>query len=503
MKHYQRGLLVGRFQPFHNGHLYLIRHALKRVNSLIIGIGSANIYDENNPLHYEERKAIIEKVIKEEKIFHLIDSIIAVNDYYDDNLWYEYIVKKIGKINVVVGNNEWTNRIFESRKHSILRVGYYKRYLYEGEKIRRLIKEKKNWQNRLPDYLRPITKKYLYHLAHLKYRFDHVGVAGTFDHFHAGHQKLIDRAFEIGKKVSIDVSTEDLYKHKLLPEVIESFAKRKKAISTYLKAKKIGRRADFFPLSDIYGRARTDGTLEALVVSRETYGNAIKVNKMREELRLPQLKIVIVPPVLGNDGQIISSNRIRKGEIDREGNNYFDIFADKKQLILPEKMRQELRKPLGKVIKGKENELKKTAKKTLQLFNQLKRPMVVAVGDIIAMSLEKIGLIPDVKIIDYRSRRQEIQPGPASKGRTPKNNPGTVTYEAVVAINYAINNYLKSHKKQTVVIKGEEDLLALPAILFTPLGSIVLYGQIDLGVIAVQVEEKKKKDILEILQKFT
>ena len=53
-----------------------------------------------------------------------------------------------------------------------------------------------------------------------------------------------------------------------------------------------------------------------------------------------------------------------------------------------------------------------------------------------------------------------------------------------------------------MIVKGEEDLLALPAILFAPLNSVVLYGQIDLGVVMVEVTEEKKKGVEEILKKF-
>ena len=46
-------LIVGRFQPFHKGHLFLIKKALEKANKIIIGIGSANIIDENNPIDFE------------------------------------------------------------------------------------------------------------------------------------------------------------------------------------------------------------------------------------------------------------------------------------------------------------------------------------------------------------------------------------------------------------------------------------------------------------------
>lgn len=127
--------------------------------------------------------------------------------------------------------------------------------------------------------------------------------------------------------------------------------------------------------------------------------------------------------------------------------------------------------------------------------------MVIAVGDIIANSLEKTGFTPDVKIIDYRSRRQAIK-RPKKLGKTYVNNPGTISKESVNAIKKAIDSSLKTNKRQTVIIDGEEDLLALPAILLAPLGSVVLYGQIDLGIVFVRVFEETKSKITSIIKKF-
>ena len=64
MKKYKIALIVGRFQPFHNGHLFLFKKALSMADKIIFGIGSASIYDENNPLSYEQRKQMINTVVK-------------------------------------------------------------------------------------------------------------------------------------------------------------------------------------------------------------------------------------------------------------------------------------------------------------------------------------------------------------------------------------------------------------------------------------------------------
>lgn len=499
MTNYKKGLLIGRFQPFHKGHLYLLRHVQKKIEKIVIGIGSANVFDEDNPFTYEDRKRMIEKVIKEEKLDSFVEKIIPLIDIYDDELWFKNSLKNSGDIDVVIGNNEWPNRIFETRGYKIWRVGFFKRYLYEGEKIRELIRQKKQWFDRVPENIVTSIQSILKIRKKIPYRFQHIALGGTFDHFHKGHEVLIDTALKYGNDISIGITKPKLYKEKDFNGAIEFFDERKKSVFAYLKKNKSLKRITFFPLSDIYGSTKNDGTIEAIVISKSTYPNAIKINRLRAEKKLPELKIICIKDVKGNDGELISSERIRKGEIDRNGFNYLTVF--KKNLILPEYLRNELRKPLGKVIRGDDLHTTQIASQIVQLIKRLYIPIIIAVGDIIANSLEEVGFIPDVKIIDYRSRRKQISLAGSRLGGI-SNKPGTISKESVNAIQKAVHAFSEISLKQTVVINGEEDLLALPAILLAPLGSIVLYGQIDLGVVMVVVTEKKKKKIEKLLKKF-
>jgi uncharacterized protein (UPF0218 family)/phosphopantetheine adenylyltransferase len=376
-------------------------------------------------------------------------------------------------------------------------------------------------------------------------KYHYLVFAGTFDHFHLGHQKLLDLAFSLSQKVAIGITTKKLYQDKFLSQTIESFLVRKKAVEDYLKNKKWLRRAVFFPLSDIYGPAKTDKSFEAILVSKKSFRNSVKVNQVRKVRNLPELKIIIAPNILSDDGKIITSERIRGGEIDREGNSYQLSVgighcpvrtSEENKLILPEYLRPELRRPIGKVIAGEENKLEKTAKKALQYINIMKSTVVISVGDVITNSLLKIGFEPEIKIVDFRVRRKPII-NPKSKILNPKqilnykskiinskqnifefrnsnlfgalnlgfrilNKPGTVSAEAINASKSALSNYFKTGTKQLIIIDGEEDLTALPAILLSPLGSVVLYGQMDLGVVVVSVTEEKKREVKEILRKF-
>jgi nicotinamide-nucleotide adenylyltransferase len=161
-KKYAVGLIIGRFQPFHNGHLYLLREALKIADKIIIGIGSSNIIDTDNPWTFEERKKIVEEVLKIENLQDLVIKIIDIRDVPDDSEWLEIANERAGKCNVIIGNNEWVNGIYEKSGTPAVRINLFKRFLHEGTKIRKLMRENKKWEDRVPVYVaRQLSKNTL------------------------------------------------------------------------------------------------------------------------------------------------------------------------------------------------------------------------------------------------------------------------------------------------------------------------------------------------------
>ena len=152
--HHKIGIIIGRFQPFHRGHLYLIKQALKQVDSIVIAVGSANINDEKNPFTFNERKKHIGTSLKRNKLFENIVKIVPIDDYPDDDdFWLEQLKKKTGAFDVSFGNNEWVNGILESRGVKVIRIPFHKRHIYEGVKIREEMKRSKNPEEVLKKYL--------------------------------------------------------------------------------------------------------------------------------------------------------------------------------------------------------------------------------------------------------------------------------------------------------------------------------------------------------------
>jgi cytidyltransferase-like protein len=150
-----------------------------------------------------------------------------------------------------------------------------------------------------------------------KYR--EVAVGGTFDVLHRGHKALLAKAFEVGKKVVIGLSSDEFVTKMGKPHITANFTERKKDLSSYLAEMGLIDRAEIVPLKDPYGLTIKGQGLEALVVSKETAKTASSINEARQKAGIPPLEIVAVDMVQAENYTPISTTRIRSGEIDRNG----------------------------------------------------------------------------------------------------------------------------------------------------------------------------------------
>lgn len=146
-----------------------------------------------------------------------------------------------------------------------------------------------------------------------------VAVGGTFDELHRGHRVLLMKAFEIGDHIVIGLCSDQFVKKLSKPHLTASYEERLEELNRFLSNLGVSERAEVIPLNEPCGPASTDETLEGLVVSQETESTAIKINEQRKKSGLPLLKIVTVNMVPSENCKPISTTRIRRGEMDREG----------------------------------------------------------------------------------------------------------------------------------------------------------------------------------------
>jgi pantetheine-phosphate adenylyltransferase len=103
------------------------------------------------------------------------------------------------------------------------------------------------------------------------------------------------------------------------PHITASYEERLEELKKFLLVKGLLNRAEIMPLNDPFGVTLSEGCIEALVVSRETEPMAIKINDERKRRGLAPLHIVVIDMVPSENHAPISTTRIRRGEIDREG----------------------------------------------------------------------------------------------------------------------------------------------------------------------------------------
>jgi GTP-dependent dephospho-CoA kinase len=154
--------------------------------------------------------------------------------------------------------------------------------------------------------------------------------------------------------------------------------------------------------------------------------------------------------------------------------------------LTPE-LRIKLKEPFGSLIQGTPEE---TMGKLKKIVEEDKPPRIISVGDIVSRNLHKQNIHPQLTIIDNISLRNQSMPKEDTVEKTVYvNNPqGTITQEAILVVKEALNGNEHIH----IVVKGEEDLLTLIAVLYAPENAFVVYGQPYSGIVVVKVTSEKK-----------
>ena len=152
------GLLVGRFQPFHLGHLDAVLFGLSRTENLFIGVGSSNKFNEKkNPFSAEERKEMIISSIESSMLGRV--KIFEIPDVDNHEKWTFEIDQIVPKYDVVFTNDEFTKTLFKKRQINVIPVVLKEREKFSGTNIRQLIIDDKNWQDLVPQGTRKVLDK--------------------------------------------------------------------------------------------------------------------------------------------------------------------------------------------------------------------------------------------------------------------------------------------------------------------------------------------------------
>jgi len=169
-------------------------------------------------------------------------------------------------------------------------------------------------------------------------------------------------------------------------------------------------------------------------------------------------------------------------------------------LLLPDELRSSLKEPLGRLYKGNGLECITAMEKELLFAKK-----VVAIGDMTAFYLLKASIVPDLLVVDNKTKRMQVSDHitemldhESYKTIRVKNPAATISKDLIDLIQDSLNS--DEHVK--IVVEGEEDLATLPAILCAPMGSVVVYGQPDEGSVLVNVTPERKLYIEEFMKRM-
>jgi nicotinamide-nucleotide adenylyltransferase len=146
-----RGLYVGRFQPFHLGHLSAIEEVLKEVEELVIVIGSAQYsHNSSNPFTAGERLVMVRRALKEAGIDYSRLWVVPVPDVHLHMLWVSALEGYTPRFNVVYSNEPLTCRLFTEAGYKVKSIRFFERKLYVSTLVRERMLKDESWKALVP-----------------------------------------------------------------------------------------------------------------------------------------------------------------------------------------------------------------------------------------------------------------------------------------------------------------------------------------------------------------
>ncbi len=162
-------------------------------------------------------------------------------------------------------------------------------------------------------------------------------------------------------------------------------------------------------------------------------------------------------------------------------------------LRLPEDLRGAFKEPMGPIETDAEI-----------LVGDISGPLI-AVGDVVTYHFERTGHTPDVAVVDGLTERDAVDPEIADTleasgaRRIEATNPAAALSESMLR---ALREAVKDEKPVAIDVKGEEDLVTLPAIVLAPEDASVVYGQPGEGMVHVRVDEEVRKRARGLLERM-
>ena len=154
-------LFLGRFQPFHLGHLFVIEEILKSYKKIKIGIGSSQLsHTINDPFTSDERQQFIRATLDSVGMSTKYE-IFEIPDIYNAEKWVDYVTSIIGHFDAIFSNSDWVRQIFRNKGYNIAEKLPFRMEELNATRIREFIsKDNKEWERLIPEEVESLIIKF-------------------------------------------------------------------------------------------------------------------------------------------------------------------------------------------------------------------------------------------------------------------------------------------------------------------------------------------------------
>jgi len=154
------GLYIGRFQPFHLGHLEAVKHILGKVDELVIVVGSAHdSHTVENPFTAGERITMIRLALKEAKTDANRYTVLPLPDAEFHKVWVSHLLSQTPSFDLVFTNEPLTGRLLKEAGMRVEKIPLFNRTSFTATEVRKRIIEAKNWEELLPKSVATYVKQ--------------------------------------------------------------------------------------------------------------------------------------------------------------------------------------------------------------------------------------------------------------------------------------------------------------------------------------------------------
>jgi nicotinamide-nucleotide adenylyltransferase len=155
-----RGLMMGRFQPFHLGHLGLAKQILDECDEVIIAVTSSQFnYLEKDPFTAGERIEMIHNSLKDASLDLNRCFVVPLENQFNISTWASYLKSTLPNFDKVYSGNDYVSMLLSDSGIVTVRPKFLDKPQFNSTKIRLMIISDENWSELVPNAVYQLLTK--------------------------------------------------------------------------------------------------------------------------------------------------------------------------------------------------------------------------------------------------------------------------------------------------------------------------------------------------------